>query len=339
MQKGEGGYRVPVCSYRHVGACLLVCVSWSPRRTCARGLCPPALFALGASRVDCNRFWQLSLLYLEQVGRVRRAPLGDVGATMSRSRLSARLARLPHDVLAEVAAQLYEEEPATARRIADAILAVRARPAADLGGQRRPSFTRPYPVFLRIPREQRDCAAASVCQLWLRGWGSTDDVRRGLRAKPCATPDCNIVDICEMAAHPSGTWLCLSMRDHSLRLVDPTMRTFRHLSASSLNISSTEGLLVSDDRIIVGWGEVGPAITCFDFMGARMMEYVEESDGHDAFFDHLALAHNGTLFAAPRWYGGSENEVVAFDSATLGIRFRFKDHLGLRTCGRHGSGW
>ena len=85
------------------------------------------------------------------------------------------------------------------------------------------------------------------------------------------------------------------MRDHSLRLVDPSMRTFRHLSASSLNISSgprPAGLIVSDDRIIVGcWGEVGPAITCFDFLGARMMEYVEESDDDDAFFHHLALAH------------------------------------------------
>ena len=163
----------------------------------------------------------------------------------------------------------------------------RARPTAGLGGQRRPSFT----IFL----EQRDCAAASVCQLWLRGWGSTDDVRRGLRAKATATPDCDVADICEMAAHPSGTWLCLSMRDHSLRLVDPSMRTFRHLSASSLNISSgprPAGLIVSDDRIIVGcWGEVGPAITCFDFLGARMMEYVEESDDDDAFFHHLALAH------------------------------------------------
>ena len=50
---------------------------------------------------------------------------GGCGAAALRrmSRLSARLARLPHDVLAEVAAQLCDEEPATARRIADAILA------------------------------------------------------------------------------------------------------------------------------------------------------------------------------------------------------------------------
>ena len=238
------------------------------------------------------------------------------------SRLAARLAKLPHDVLAEVAAQLCEEEPATARRITDAILAEHdPLPASMVSGVLlSPDLIRYFFAFL----EQRDCAAACVCQLWLHGWGSTDDVRRGLRAKPCATPDCNMADIREIAAHPSGTWLCLSMRDHSLRLVDSGMRTFRHFSASSLNISSTEGLIVSDDRIIVGWGEVGPAISCFDFMGARVMEYVEESDDHDAFFHHLALARDGTLFAAPRWYGSNENEVVALDSATLGVRFRFK---------------
>ena len=238
------------------------------------------------------------------------------------SRLSARLARLPHDVLAKVAAQLCEEEPATARRSADAILAERdPLPASAVSGVLlSPDLIRYFFAFL----EQRDCAAACVCHLWRRSWDSTDDVRRGLRANPCATPDFDVADICQMAAHPSGSWLCLSMRDHSLRLVDPSMRTFRHVSASSLNVSSTEGLVVSEDRIFVGWGEVGPAITCFDFMGARMMEYVEESDDHDAFFHHLALAHDGTLFAAPRWYGGNDNEVVALDSTTLDVRFRFK---------------
>ena len=98
MQKGEGGYRVPVCSYRHVGACLLVCVSWSPRRTCARGLCPPAPFAFGgASRVDCNSFGN-SLSPLPRASwRVRRAPLGDARRDASR-----RVSRVG-DVAPEVA--------------------------------------------------------------------------------------------------------------------------------------------------------------------------------------------------------------------------------------------
>ena len=98
MQKGEGGYRVPVCSYRHVGAGLLVCVSWSPRRTCARGLCPPAPFALGGRPGwTATVLATLSLLYLEQSWRVRRAPLGDARRDASR-----RVSRVG-DVAPEVA--------------------------------------------------------------------------------------------------------------------------------------------------------------------------------------------------------------------------------------------
>ena len=43
------GSRMFVRSYRHVGARLLVCVSWSPRRTCARAS-PACTVRFGASR-------------------------------------------------------------------------------------------------------------------------------------------------------------------------------------------------------------------------------------------------------------------------------------------------
>ena len=93
---------------------------------------------------------------------------------MSSSRLSLRLRQLPHDVLAELAAQLCCESPAL-QATAEECMAVHKPLPHDL--VERVLLSPDLVPSILGPLEAEDGAAAAVCKQWLAGWQATHKLR------------------------------------------------------------------------------------------------------------------------------------------------------------------
>ena len=104
----------------------------------------------------------------------------------SQGRFAARLARLPHDTLAELAASLCCTNEAT-RRTADSTLALHDPTPAWAIERILTSPDLVQCIFAHV--EIYDGVAAATCKAWKRGWDATDGQRRGLRPAELAEPD------------------------------------------------------------------------------------------------------------------------------------------------------
>ena len=105
--------------------------------------------------------------------------------TMPPDRLSLRLGQLPHDVLAELAAQLCSDSPALQAAAEECMAAHTPLPhwAVD-----RVLLSADLLPHLLGPLVAEDGVAAAVCTQWLAGWKATNEPRRWLKQVPLDFP-------------------------------------------------------------------------------------------------------------------------------------------------------
>ena len=128
-------------------------------------------------------------------------------AAMPSSRLSLRLAQIPHDALAELAAQLCSESPAL-QAIAEECMAAHGPLPLDM--VEHVLLSPDLAPSILGPLETEDGAAAAVCKQWLAGWNATNEPRRRLKQMPLDFPaealcaSTGGMDGPQMAAPPDG---------------------------------------------------------------------------------------------------------------------------------------
>ena len=101
-------------------------------------------------------------------------------STQLSSRLAVRLGRLPHDVLADLAARLCSESPALEAAAEECMAAHNPLPHEMV---ERVLLSPDLVPHILGPLEAEDGAAAAVCSLWLDGWKATNEPRRRLKAR------------------------------------------------------------------------------------------------------------------------------------------------------------
>ena len=242
----------------------------------------------------------------------------------SQGRFAARLARLPHDTLAELAASLCCTNDAT-RRTADSTLALHDPTPAWAIERILTSPDLVQCIFAHV--EMQDHAGARVCKAWKRGWDATDGQRRGLRPAELAEPDFDVSQY-KLRAELPGDRLCLT-RDDCLRIVDSNMQTLKNHHWMGFLVG---GCTVSEDAVYAGDAEM-PTLRRYrlgeNFSLSLQVEYEDtrgEEEQYRTFF-YLTTAPDGVLFALGSYGydddGEQDEEIVAFDATTLTVRKRF----------------
>ena len=107
-------------------------------------------------------------------------------STQLSSRLAARLGQLPHNVLAELAAQLCSDSPALQAAAEECMAAHTPLPHEMV---ERVLLSPDLVPHILGPLEAEDGAAAAVCSLWLDGWKATNEPRRRLKQVPLDFPE------------------------------------------------------------------------------------------------------------------------------------------------------
>ena len=149
-----------------------------------------------------------------------------------RSRLAARLGQLPHDVLAELAAQLCSDSPAL-QATAEKCMAAH-KPLSHELVERALLSPDLLPCILG-PLETEDGAAAAVCSQWLAGWTATNEApwRRRLKQVPLDVPEelC-ISDELQMTATPDGRLVVFASSEDvsEVHILDRSMRVLQTLA-------------------------------------------------------------------------------------------------------------
>ena len=106
--------------------------------------------------------------------------------TMPPDRLSLRLGQLPHDELAELAAQLCSDSPALQAAAEECMAAHTPLPHELV---ERVLLSADLVPHLLGPLEAEDGAAAAVCSQWLVGWKATNEPRRRLKQVTIDLPE------------------------------------------------------------------------------------------------------------------------------------------------------
>ena len=232
---------------------------------------------------------------------------------MPSNRLSLRLAQLPHDVLADLAARLCSDSPAL-QATAEECMAVH-KPLSHELVERVLLSPDPVPSILG-PLEAKDGATAAVCKQWLVGWQATNEPRRRLKQVPLELPEeIDTYDI-KMTGTPSGRLVVLG-GDEVLRILDRSMRVLQTVPGAYIG-----SLAASDDSIYdVQFGGHGiEEILCrFSHAGTDESEY--QLEGYS--FEFPLLAPGGLLFCAAHDCNGEHDEIIALDAQTLQLRHRF----------------
>ena len=236
--------------------------------------------------------------------------------SMSSSRLSLRLAQLPHDVLAVLAARLCSESLAL-QAIADECLAAHAPLSLDL--VERTLLSPDLVPSILGPLEAEDGAAAAVCTQWLVGWQATNEPpwpRRRLKQVPLDLPEeIDTRSYLEMAATLDGRLVVregptVHILDRSMRVLQRVARVWnsgRVIAADDDSIFS-----IADDTTLRRVTYDGTIVAQFELQGYQFL--------------HGVLSPCGLLFSVlfDREVGGAgEDEIVALDAKTLQLRHRF----------------
>ena len=152
---------------------------------------------------------------------------------MPSNRLSLRLAQLPHDVLADLAARLCSERPAL-QAIAEECMAAHAAPLSHELVERVLLSPDLVPSILG-PLETEDGAAAAVCSQWLAGWTATNEApwRRRLKQVPLDVPEelC-MSDELQMTGTPDGRLVVFASSEDvsEVHILDRSMRVLQTLA-------------------------------------------------------------------------------------------------------------
>jgi len=231
------------------------------------------------------------------------------------SRLSLRLGQLPHDVLAELAAQLCSDSPALQAAAEECMAAHTPLPHEMV---ERVLLSPDLVPHLLGPLEAEDGAVAAVCSQWLAGWKATNEPRRRLKQVPLDFPEEIDTDGMRMIGTPDGRLVVRAGSE--VRILDRSMRVLQTVAGEY-----DGSIAASDDSIFHASFEV---VRRSSHEGTVDAEYQLE----DYHFHSPVLAPGGLLFCVIYVYdeddrdeGGQEDrdEVIALDAQTLQLRHRF----------------
>ena len=229
---------------------------------------------------------------------------------MPSNRLSLRLGQLPHDVLAELAAQLCSDSPALQAAAEECMAAHTPLPHELV---ERVLLSPDLVPNLLAPLEAEDGAAAAVCSQWLIGWKATNEPRRWLRQVPLYFPGEIDTDGMHMIGTPNGRLVVVT--DSEVHILDRSMRVLQTLAGEY------SALFAADDVSIFYAMNNPPAVRRASHDGTVDAEYQLE----DYHFHCPVLAPGGLLFCVIYEHGGQEDidEIIALDAQTMQLRHRF----------------
>jgi hypothetical protein len=230
---------------------------------------------------------------------------------MPTDRLSLRLGKLSHDVLAELAAQLCSDSPALQAAAEECMAAHTPLPhwAVD-----RVLLSADLLPHLLGPLEAEDGAAAAVCTQWLVGWKATNEPRRRLKQVPLDLPGELVTSRgATMAGTPDGRLMVCEASE--VHILDRSMRVLQTLAGEY------SALFAADDvSIFFAGASLKAPLRRSSHEGALVVEYQLE----DYSFHCPVLAPGGLLFCVIYSSDDSElDEIIALDAQTLQLRHRF----------------
>ena len=268
-------------------------------------------------------------------GSMRLLKPSNLEVTLLPSRLSVRLRRLPNSVLADLAGAMAEMPPASAKRLADAVLA-KHDPVAELFVHG--IFQMPDMVASIFSSLEARAPVAMTCKVWKQEWRVNLDKRRFLRPAPLAKPEgiaaSNDVQLCSPR---SGAWICCTYENRSAQILDPSMRGIHSIVRFPNRL--VQGATASEDRIYVSAGgnpDAASMVVAFESNGTRTgAEFVLDHVDVDGSFDdqaHEMALGNELLFVValqaqhPFGYNG---RIVALDAHTLEQQYSFGSSIFL----------
>ena len=239
---------------------------------------------------------------------------------MPSDRLILRLSQLPHDVLAELAAQLCSESAAL-QAMTDECLATHK--PLPLWAVDRVLLSPDLMPHILGPLELEDAAAAAVCSQWSVGWKATNEPRRRLKQVPFDLPgELAMTRQLHMTGSPDGYLLAYTdtgahLLDDGAHLLDDDMRVLHSFEVDNHD----DSLIAANDSSLFSAEDL-QALRRFTFEGTIAAEYRLE----DYSFAYPVLAPGDLLFCVI-FHSDSESsiadEIVALDAQTLQLRFRF----------------
>jgi hypothetical protein len=228
---------------------------------------------------------------------------------MPPDRLSLRLGQLPHDVLAELAAQLCSDSPALQAAAEECMAAHTPLPHELV---ERVLLSPDLVPHILGPLEAEDGAAAAVCSQWLVGWKATNEPRRRLKQVPLDFPEEIDTDGMTMAGTLDGRLVvCDGLKLH---ILDSSMRVLQTVTCEK------SGFIAASDDSIFHASYDPPALRRSSYDSTVEAEYQLE----DFKFHCPVIAPGGLLFCVI--YEDDEDdrdEIIALDAQTLQLRHRF----------------
>ena len=267
-----------------------------------------------------NGRWRTRLVDSPESIRVKPSNLALHNAGL----LSARLRRLSHDVLSDLAAEMIRTSQ-SAQSLADPVLAEHDRVAESV-------FQSPDLVacVLSSFELQHMYRGSSVCKVWEQGWKlAMAQQRRYLRPAPLAKPNIDISSGSSkvmMASPPSGAWLCCAYDNRRAQILDPSMRVRHTIERPPEHL--VQGIAAGEDRVYLSAGgnpDAASRVIAFTSDGRTTgVEFVLGNLTDEPC--ELALA-NDMLYAVvnenPDMMNGPTSRIVALNAHTLQLQFSF----------------
>ena len=235
---------------------------------------------------------------------------------MPSNRLSLRLGQLPHDVLAELAAQLCSDSPALQAAANKCIAAHKPLPPWAV---ERVLLSPDLMPHILGPLVAEDGVAAAVCSQWLAGWKATNEPRRRLKQVPLDLPEelgTTTAYGLQVAGTPDGRLVVRAGSE--VRILDRSMRVLQTLTGEY------GGLIAASDDSFFDCQSDGEALRRSSYDGTVHAEY--RLEGYS--FYCPVLAPGGLLFCVICENSEGENDdepdaIIAVDAQTLQLRHRF----------------
>ena len=243
-------------------------------------------------------------------------------STQPSSRLAARLGQLPHGVLANLAARLSSDSPALQAAAEECMAAHTPLPHEMV---ERVLLSPDLVPHILGPLVAEDGAAAAVCSQWLDGWKATNEPRRRLKQVPLDLPEELVTgNSLDMAGTPGGRLVVrtrteVHILDRTMRVLQTMPGDLRRYNNDPLSQTDMYGLIAANDDSMfsccVATG--GVEVLCrFTHDGTASAKF---QPGGQHFYSPV-LAPGGLLFCVVQ---GEQDEIVALDTQTLELRYRF----------------
>ena len=267
-----------------------------------------------------NGRWRTRLVDSPESIRVKPSNLALHNAGL----LSARLRRLSHDVLSDLAADMIRASQ-SAQSLADPVLAEHDRVAESVFQSRDL-----VACVLSSYELQHLYRGSSVCKVWEQGWKlAMAQQRRYLRPAPLAKPNIDISSGSSkvmMASPPSGAWLCCAYDNRRAQILDPSMRVRHTIERPPEHL--VQGVAAGEDRIYLSAGgnpDAASRVIAFTSGGGTTgVEFVLGNLTDEPC--ELALA-NDVLYTVVNdgdsLMNGPTSRIVALNAHTLELQFAF----------------